>query len=151
MTDIRQQPDYDGEKNRSSPRFQGTLNRDTDIAPDVAVENGQQVRAEDGDAAAFINHDDNEDTTPDSKKSDLTDKDENLGPTDPLALAATQSVQEGEAHKIVKKKTYLHKSNKMYSERIQHHTFLMKTLAVLQNIWTMVSTFPYWDMAFWSG
>ena len=85
------------------------------------------------------------------EKLDPAGKQDMLAPTQSLALAATESNIEGQVHKVVKKKTYLHRTSKMYRESIQKHTLLAKTLAVMQNIWTMGSTFPYWDMAFWSG
>ncbi|KAF2642445.1 hypothetical protein P280DRAFT_423112, partial [Massarina eburnea CBS 473.64] len=79
-----------------------------------------------------------------SKSSDPTDKDALSSPT--------RSVAEGQMHKVVKKKTYLHRQSMSYPNRARkQHYFLVKILAVTQNIWTMVSTFPYWDMAFWSG
>ena len=110
-----------------------------------------QAHIADRDAAVFSRLNNNGGGTSGSRRLDPIDENEILENTPTIELAPTQPVQEGEAHKIVKKKTYLHQSNKMYSERIHRHTFLLKSLAVTQNIWTMVSTFPYWDMAFWSG
>ena len=131
-TNIRRQPDYEGSGN-------------------AAAAYDPQAHIADRDATAFNRHNNDESAISESKKLDPIDEIESLENAPTIELAPTQPVQEGEAHKIVKKKTYLHQSNKMYSERIQRHTFLMKSLAVMQNMWTMVSTFPYWDMAFWSG
>lgn len=89
------------------------------------------------------------------QNSDGMEKGDMLTPTRSLSRAATEpdvhDVEAKKVQKVAKKKTYLHRNSKMYRERMRKHTALAKMLDVFENIWTMFSTFPYWDMAFWSG
>ncbi|KAJ4351709.1 uncharacterized protein N0V89_007052 [Didymosphaeria variabile] len=147
---VFQEPNFDGEQQQERPRPKHALNGATEVAPKTTASHGLRANGGIEDANAPDDHSDNSAGGGD-EKLDSQAKDNALGHTPSLALAPTQSIKEGEAHRVVKKKTYLHQSSKMYSERIRTHTFLAKCLAVAQNIWTMVSTFPYWDMAFWSG
>lgn len=146
---ILHKPDYDGEQ-RQELRPEHALLEDTGLAPTATAEHSLQTTGAAEDARVLRNR--NSDNVAEcNDKQELAAKDDTHEPTPSIELAPTQSPKKGDAHRVVKKKTHLHRSNRMYSERVQRHTALMKTLGVVQNIWTMVSTFPYWDMAFWSG
>lgn len=154
-----QEAGHDNGNHQTHAHPESTAGDGADFKSYAPEESGSEVDESGTHPSRWDARDKSGDTNDSSKRLNPRGKDEDLAPTPSVALAPTQSVQVGEvrdvgevgAHKVVKKKTYLHRSHKMYSERIQRHTFLMKTLAVWQNIWTMVSTFPYWDMAFWSG
>jgi hypothetical protein len=138
---VFREPNFDGEHEHERPRPEHALTEGTDVAPKATTSYATELNGANGDADALYNR--NSDNSSDSQaKNDTGVQKVSLG------LAPTQSIAEGEAHKVVKKRTYLHKK---HSERVRRHTFLAKCLGVGQNIWIMVSTFPYWDMAFWSG
>lgn len=141
---VFQQPNLDGEEKIERPLPEDAIGG-TDIAPTTTTHDASMDTQMNGNALAL-------DDAPESEKRlDSQAKDETITHDPSLALAPTESLTAGESHRVVKKRTYLHKSGIMNSSRIRRHTFLAKCLGVLQNIWTMVSTFPYWDMAFWSG
>ncbi|KAF2451896.1 hypothetical protein P171DRAFT_426332 [Karstenula rhodostoma CBS 690.94] len=134
---VFQEPNFDGEHHQEHPHPEHTA----DVPPESAANYVMIAKGADGDADLVEDPSSN-------KRLDSEAKNDTLAHNPSLELAPTQSIAQGEAHKVVEKRTYLHKK---HSERIQRHTFLAKCLGVVQNIWSMVSTFPYWDMAFWSG
>ncbi|KAK7185241.1 hypothetical protein PSPO01_08758 [Paraphaeosphaeria sporulosa] len=138
---VFQVPDFDGEHHQEHPHPKHALSEGADVPPESTANNVRIANRVDGDTNFLGAHNGD-------KRSNSQAKNDMLAHSPSLGLIPTQSIEEGEAHKFVKKRTYLHKK---HSERIRRHTFLAKCLGVVQNIWIMVSTFPYWDMAFWSG
>ena len=147
---VFQEPDFDGDGKLERPHPEHALTDGTGVAPKTTTNHDLKANAATGEVYALHSRIGNNPAET-SKRVDSQAKDDTLAHTPSLAMAPTQSIGEGEAHKVVRKRTYLHQSSKMYSDRVQRHTFLAKFLGVLQHIWTMFSTFPYWDMAFWSG
>jgi hypothetical protein len=136
------EPNFDGEHEQERPPPAHALTEGIDITPKATKGYVMETNGSNGDANASNDH------NGDKRSNSQATNDDTVAQKPSLGLVPTQSIAEGEAHNVVKKRTYLHKK---HSDRIRRHTFLAKCLGVGQNIWTMVSTFPYWDMAFWSG
>ncbi|KAL5421837.1 hypothetical protein PMIN04_005259 [Paraphaeosphaeria minitans] len=138
---VFQEPNFDGEHHQERPRPEHASTWGAAVPPGFTVNSDMEANGASGEADLLNDH--NSDMISDSRA-----KDDILAHNPSLGLVPTQSISEGETHKIVMKTTFLHKK---HSQKIRKHTFLAKCLGVAQNIGTMVSTFPYWDMAFWSG